>query len=444
MNGATDSNTCVAMGIFNGVHLGHRKVISAAVNAARESGLRSCVFTFRTDTVTTKGGLPLLTEDEKSDRIKQLGANSIYSPDFSALKELSPEEFVKEILINTLNCRIAVCGEDFRFGKDAQGDREVLKEICRKYGIEVITVPILKRDGEAVSTTRIKGLLTEGDIETSNTLLGEPLCYTLPVSHGNALGRSFGFRTINQQLPQELFLPRFGVYCSHINIDGKRYCGITNIGVKPTIEGMSAPCAETNIFDFDGDLYGETVTVTLLKFVRPEKSFESIEALKAEVTANIEYAKEYFASLPDEYMYEKLAAYRVLITEDMGFDDEYATYLDSEFLKTPDNSFLLELELSSGDWRKTCALIRDHILDKPLDTEAFVKFLMKQMEEFYNRNYDDIHLCAKRFYNIWKIMEDAIANEEPFHTFSYADDCLSWGDEAQTRQLYEKAFDYYK
>lgn len=292
-----DSMTAVAMGIFDGVHLGHREVISAAVNAARKSDLLPCVFTFMTNTVSTKSSTPLLTEEEKADRIRELGAEHICSPDFSELKDLSPEKFVKEVLRDKLGCRIAVCGEDFRFGKGAKGNCEKLRELCNKHGIEVITLPILKRDGDAVSTTRIKRLLTDGDIDTANTLLGEPLSYTLPVEHGNALGRDFGFRTINQRLPEKLFLPRFGVYCSYIDIDGRRYKGITNIGVKPTIEDKISPCAETNIFDFDGDLYGETVTVTLLKFVRPERSFESIEALKAEVLANIEFAREYFETM---------------------------------------------------------------------------------------------------------------------------------------------------
>lgn len=294
--------TAVAMGVFDGVHLGHKEVIAAAVNAARQAGLLSCVFTFRTCTVSTKSGSPLLAEEEKADRIRRLGVDSIYSPDFSELKDLTPESFVKEVLIDKLDCRIAVCGEDFKFGRNASGNCDILRSLCEKYGIKLIIVPLLKRDDKAVSTTHIKELLRNGDIETANSLLGKPLCYTLPIEHGNALGRDFGFRTINQRLPQrsklsqELFLPRFGVYCSYIDIGGKRYCGITNIGVKPTIEEKIAPCAETNIFDFDGDIYGETVTVSLLKFVRPERSFESIDALKAEVSANIEYARNYFAN----------------------------------------------------------------------------------------------------------------------------------------------------
>ncbi len=287
--------TVTAVGIFDGVHIAHRRVINTAAELAKNLGAQCCVFTFDTKSVSTKGGTPLLTEGEKLRRLEESGAQTVVSLDFSSLRDMPPQSFVNDILLskNVLNCRVIVCGNDLRFGKNAAGDIQLLETLCAKAGVTVTALDLMRSSGEVISTTRIKKLFENGECEKANSLLGEDICYTLPVTHGNEIGRKMGFPTINQTFPEGLFLPRFGVYCSKTVIDGKEYESVSNIGVKPTI-GSAAPCIETHLFDFSGDLYGESVTVSLKSFLRAEQRFESREQLFEQIARDKQRAKEYF------------------------------------------------------------------------------------------------------------------------------------------------------
>ena len=281
--------TACALGIFDGVHLGHRLVIKTAVKL-KSRGSKAAVFSFCTDTVTSKGGNgrleQILMEEEKHRRISDLGVDYMYCPDFSAVKDMSAEDFAENILVKKLNCAVAVCGKDFRFGKDAKGSAEVLAEIGKKYGMEVIALDKVSCDGGEVSSSRIRELIRSGEIRRANALLGMPLSYSLTVEHGNELGRTWDFPTINQRLPLGIAVPKFGVYGSYVRVGDKLYRGLTNIGVKPTVEKVKkelSPLAETYIIDFDGDLYGQTAELTLKFFVRPERKFLSFEELKNQI-----------------------------------------------------------------------------------------------------------------------------------------------------------------
>ena len=289
--------TVTAVGIFDGVHIAHRRVINTAAELARSLGARCCVFTFDTKSVSTKGGTPLLTEDEKLRRLEESGAQTVVSLDFSLLRDMQPQSFVNDILLsnNALGSRAVVCGKDLRFGKNAAGDIQLLETFCAKAGVTVTALELIHSGGEVISTTRIKNLFENGECEKANELLGEDICYTLPVTHGNEIGRKMGFPTINQAFPKGLFLPRFGVYCSKAVIGGKVYLGVSNIGVKPTI-GRNSPCIETHIFDFSGDLYGESVTVSLKSFLRTERRFESRGQLFEQIAEDKHRAQEYFNS----------------------------------------------------------------------------------------------------------------------------------------------------
>jgi riboflavin kinase/FMN adenylyltransferase len=284
-----------ALGIFDGVHMGHRAVVDFAVKKAEQTGALPAVFTFNTSSVTSKGKLEsLLTDADKAKKLRHLGIKAIYSSDFAELCDMSAESFVEGILAGRLNAVCAVCGEDFRFGKGGAADAEDLRRICGERGIEVCTVGQIEMGGAAVSSTRIRDLIKSGEIAEANKLLGYRYGYTLPVIHGFERGRTWNFPTINQAIPEGLALPKFGVYCSKVLIDGEWRAGVTNIGVKPTVEKTSPPLAETFIIGYDGDLYGRELSLELYEFVRPEKIFPSFEELKAEIGRNTEFTKRYF------------------------------------------------------------------------------------------------------------------------------------------------------
>lgn len=292
--------TAVALGLFDGVHKGHKAVIQQAVHR-KSSDIRSAVFSFKTDTVTSKGHdgkiEMLLTDKIKYQHFKDLGVDYLYSPDFSHFKDMTDEEFVKTVLKDKLNACTAVCGEDFRFGKNAMGNAERLMQLGKKYGIEVCVINQLVMNGGVISSTEIRRLIRIGEISKANKMLGYNYGYSLPVEHGYERGRKWNFPTINQMIPEGLVMPRFGVYCSSVNLEGKIYKGVTNIGVKPTVKVDTAPLAETYIMDYEGDLYGKEIKIELYEFVRPEKKFASFDELKDEISRNIEFTKQYF----DEY-----------------------------------------------------------------------------------------------------------------------------------------------
>ncbi|MBP3270713.1 MAG: riboflavin biosynthesis protein RibF [Ruminococcus sp.] len=292
----TGTNTVTALGIFDGVHLGHRRVLGAACERAKALHAGAAVFTFDTMTVTSKGRLDaLLTDEDKLMRLEEAGIDYVYDADFSKLRELSAEEFIDRVLVGKMHAVCAVCGEDFRFGKGGAADSAELRRLCAERGIDTVTVKQLSIGGETVSSTRIRELIQAGEIAHANALLGYRWRLTAEVIHGAQLGRTWDFPTINQTFPEGLALPRFGVYCSKVTIGGKSYAGVTNIGVKPTVGKGSPPLAETFIIDYSGDLYGQTLSTELYEFVRPEKRFASFAELKEEIGRNTEFTKEYFS-----------------------------------------------------------------------------------------------------------------------------------------------------
>lgn len=288
------------MGLFDGVHCGHRAVIRYAVDIAEGyPGIDPAVFTFETDTVTSKGdnGVEwLLSRELKREIIEGLGIKYIYSPDFMNFKNLSSEEFVELVLCGKLDAAFVICGEDFRFGRNASGDVGELDRLCRRRGIRVSVVPpVIGEHGMRISSTMIRELIREGKTEEANRLLGHPFMMKLPVAYGHRIGRTMNFPTVNQYFPKRQIVPRFGVYASKAEYGGQVYKGVTNIGVKPTVHNTDVPLAETYIMGFDGDLYGETVKISLISFIRPEVRFDSTEQLAAQIQKDIEVC----AAIPD-------------------------------------------------------------------------------------------------------------------------------------------------
>ena len=276
----------VALGIFDGVHLGHRAVITQA-NTTQDC---CAVYTFLPDTVTTKSTDSKLCPSETEGQLKTLGVRELFLADFAAVRDLSPDAFVRTVLRDTLHASTAVCGFNYRFGKDGVGDAALLTALCAQYGITVIVVPEVTVDGGAVSTTAIRRALSEGDMATVRRLLGRNYCLNLLVVDGQHLGRRLEMPTINQTLPADEALPRFGVYASCTVAAGRVYPSVTNIGRRPTV-GADAPLAETHIIGFSGDLYGQTVAVYPLQYLRSERTFPDLNALRAQVAADIAAAK---------------------------------------------------------------------------------------------------------------------------------------------------------
>ena len=291
--------TAVALGLFDGVHRGHQLVIGKACEYKKQ-GLKSAVFTFATDTVTTKGHdgkiEMILTDEGKQACFEKLGVEYLFSPRFTDYKDMSCEEFVRDVLRNKLSCRRAVCGTDFRFGKGAAGDCETLRELGEKYGIQVDVIKQLCDANGVISSTVIRSAIRFGEMEIVSEMLGYTFFIELPVLRGQQLARTLQHPTVNQQIPRGQILPRFGVYCTRVNIDGRQYPAVPNIGVKPTFGQHDSPLAETYIIGYSGDLYGKIIKVYFDHFLRAEKKFDSAELLKAQIDKDTQQAQEYFSS----------------------------------------------------------------------------------------------------------------------------------------------------
>lgn len=281
---AKNRPSAVALGFFDGLHLGHIEVIKRAL---LKDGLCSVVFTFNDKTslpkFSGKKGHCIITHEQKTEIFGGLGVERVYAPDFSDVKDYTAREFVERILRDELNASFVVCGYDFRFGKGGEGNPETLKQLCSEYGMECEVVPAVEVDGVTVSSTAIREMITKGDIETANRFLGYELSYKLPVTQGSKIGRTIGFPTINQKIPDYMVKPKNGVYKSWTIVDGRTYRSITNIGVKPTVDYKGGAVMETHITGYDGNLYGQTVRVALREFIRDEKKFAGLEELKRQI-----------------------------------------------------------------------------------------------------------------------------------------------------------------
>ena len=279
-----EGELAAALGSFDGLHLGHRQVIG---NTLSVPGLRPAVITFQQNPSVSlqKKPVPLLTTNEqKLALLEEMGVEVVYLLSFEQIRDMEPEDFV-EALYRVCRVRALSCGFNFRFGKNGRGDAGLLKELCREKGISLSVTPPVSVAGETVSSTRIRACLEQGDVQQAGQLLGRPFGYDFEVTHGRQLGRTWGTPTINQPFPQGYVLPRFGVYASLVEVEGQKYYGVTNIGVKPTV-GSDCALSETWIPEFSGDLYGKKVPVELLDFIRPERKFDSLDQLKNEILEN--------------------------------------------------------------------------------------------------------------------------------------------------------------
>lgn len=272
--------TAVALGFFDGVHRAHTAVLKGT-----EGRLPVVAFTFSTldiDAPNKKAKL-ILTENQRAERLFKCGADFVLMPKFSEIFAISCEDFFNGILLEKLHTKVISCGYDYTFGAGAAGNAETLMQLCEKSGVKLNIAPKMSEDGEPISSSRIRLLLQNGEIKKANEMLGFPYYTSGKVVYGRQLGGKIGFPTINQELSFECVELRRGVYKTTAEIGGRIYKSMTNIGVKPTVEGERPPSAESHIFDYSGDLYGQTVKISYLDFVRDEKKFSSIDELKAQI-----------------------------------------------------------------------------------------------------------------------------------------------------------------
>ncbi len=277
--------TAVALGLFDGVHLGHRAVIGAVVQQ-KKHGLTPAVFTFSThqSTPSSKGSLSYIcTDTDRLSILESLGVEIVFMPDFEDIKDQSAYDFVHDILKCRFNAGFVSCGFNFHFGAKGVGNIDILQNECLSSGIALHITDPMTYGGDPISSSRIRNLLLEGKIEQANILLGAPYFISGEVIHGFSVGHEIGFPTANQAIQPNRIVPRHGVYATLTEIDGKTYHSVTNIGLKPTIAKIDSPLSETHIIGYDGDLYGKNIKVIFRSFLRPEQKFSGLDALKDQI-----------------------------------------------------------------------------------------------------------------------------------------------------------------
>lgn len=273
----------VALGNFDGLHPGHLSLIEKA----KCSSYKCCVFTFSENPF---GAKRLMTTEAKKRILAELGVDYLAVFDFDDIKDMSWQDFADEVLTGRLNCRNAVCGFNFRFGKNAEGTGALLKQYLSEKGISCHICDSVLYRGEPISSSRIRNLLSDGKIEEANELLGREYSIDIHVVHGNGIGRHLGYPTVNQRYDdRDIKLP-FGVYICRCN--GRP--AVTNFGVRPTVTSEAVPYYETFILNYSADLYGVELKIEFLSMLRSEKRFSDYEELSGQIALDVKQTEEYF------------------------------------------------------------------------------------------------------------------------------------------------------
>ena len=278
--------SAVTIGNFDGIHLGHQKLIKTVLECSQKEGLRSIVFSFEPHPVEffgrKNGFKKMFSVEEKKYIINSLGVDTLIQYPFNReFSSMSPEQFMN-LLVEKTNCKVLVVGENYHFGKDQCGNIDTLKKLGEERGIRVIGIPRVKIHDVRVSSTRIRALINYGDMETVTKLLNKPYFSIGEIVHGDERGRLMNFPTINMLPQNKKLLPPDGVYFSRIWLDSKVYNGMSNIGLNPTFNG-DARKIETHIFDFDKFVYGKVAMVGFYKRIRSERKFKNMEDLMTQL-----------------------------------------------------------------------------------------------------------------------------------------------------------------
>lgn len=280
----------VTVGNFDGVHLGHRRLLELLKEQAEQYGGLGIVLSFSQSSFKKNGGR-LASEEKKRELLKEY-AQGVCFADFLQICSMSPAEFVTRVLRDGLGARCVVCGYDFRFGKDRSGDTAMLESLCRENGIAFVKAEPFFAGDTPVSSTMIRGLLSKGEVRRAGELLGREFCFSAPIIYGNRIGRTLGLPTINQEYPCDFVSLPHGVYAVKCRLEGRQLFGVANLGTKPTVSDRDTVLCETHIFDFCGNVYEKQAEISFVEFLRPEKKFDSLQELSAQAVKDAEKAKQ--------------------------------------------------------------------------------------------------------------------------------------------------------
>ena len=297
----SEKKRVIALGFFDGVHLGHQALLRRAVERAEQMDLSSAVFTFDRSPKEFVTGVkvPLLTtNEERSATIRRLFPveTVIVEPFDEQMMTMPWEDFV-QMLAQKYRAGWLVAGHDFRFGHKNAGTPDLLREKAAQLGMGCDIIPAVTLNGETVSSTHIRALLREGEVERARELMGHPYTITGQVLHGKGLGRKIGAPTLNVIPADGLLIPAYGVYAARVSVDGRQYEAVTNVGVRPTVDKNGGVTVESHLLDVNEQLYGRECRVEFLKLLRTEQKFSDLGALQAQITRDVAAAREVFSKI---------------------------------------------------------------------------------------------------------------------------------------------------
>ena len=292
-----NESTVIALGFFDGVHIGHGELLKMAVRRAQEKNCRSAAFTFDRSPreFVTGQSVPLLTTSEQRAEIirAQYGVQDVFVEPFDRNMMTMPwENFLSELLVGKYHAVHLVAGHDYRFGHKNEGDVEKLRAYCAAHGLGCDVIPRVELDGVTVSSSHIRALLEEGDAARASSFLGHPFSMEGTVRHGDGIGKKRLFPTANLIPKEHLLVPKRGVYATRAHLPGgETRVGVTNVGVRPTVSEKNSVTVETYLVDYEGDLYGKVLRLDFCDYLRPERRFSSTQELHDMIAHNAEEAK---------------------------------------------------------------------------------------------------------------------------------------------------------
>lgn len=299
------NKSIITIGNFDGLHKGHQVLIKETVDYAKKNNIQSIVFTFENHPANyfiPNSVKNIISEKQKLAILKNMGVDMVISIPFDDyMTKITPNEFVRDILVNKLNIEKLIIGHDFTFARNKEGNIDSLQLLSHKYKFKLQVVSPIRINGIRVSSTKIRGLILDGSLDKVRQYLGYNYQLEGRVIHSKKLGRTIGFPTANLEIDNNMVIPKNGIYATKVYVEDKVYFGATNVGYNPTVNGKSLSI-ETNILEFDEDIYGKNIKVEFLERIRDEKKFSSLEELKNQLGKDTNYVFEKYICKTEKCM----------------------------------------------------------------------------------------------------------------------------------------------